>query len=862
MRFGKYILSVLLILFVCTWADAQRGKLKRAEKLMNKHNYTAAIDIYRSILDKGDDADAAIGIAECYRRIGDSDETEYWYGFVSKLPNAPQKSWLYYAMALQQNGKCDESKKWAEKYLNDIEPNNTQAMWLLKSCEEDVVEDLRASGKLYDIKPVDAINSEYDDFAPTFFKNDIVFISSRDRKAAVKRFNRWTSDEEKPFTEVYRCVRSQVGEAEEYNFRYGKVSKFSKKLSTKYHDGPLCFNEEFNEVFYTRSNEDGKADDGIIRLKVYQSQGGPTTYSKPRSLPFNSDEYSVIHPSLSFDGEMLFFSSDMPGGFGGFDLYVSYLEEGRWSAPVNLGPTVNTEGNELFPHHHESGTLYFASNGLVGIGGLDIYYSKESYGTWGDPINLGYPVNTKDDDFGFVINKERTHGYFSSNRDGGKGGDDIYTFTKLSVTIEINVFDEETQMPIEAADVFTPCSEVQNFMTNQEGKVIMELPLDMACDFAAEKLGYQPNSVRLSTKDETPGKVLYAQIPLKLECIFAVAGQVTDGLNDTPIDSAFVRLQTYCSGEMDEMTVYTDLDGKYEFRDVREDCDIKLSVEKPGYTENAVTFKTGVQCGEAAKASGDIDTSGAYVRGIPLYCFGENCEGKNDSTIPDNPDDPFNDPFTDPEDCVKDSIQLANGDTKVVFCDNTFKTIGTDGKETFYDEEGNEIEDPGQKGRPQLVNIYYDFDDARIRADAEPALDDLVRLLEGYPSVKIKLTSHTDARGKKGYNRRLSKRRAESVVRYLLKKGIAKNRLKAKGMGERVMINDCYDGTECSEEQHQENRRTEFIITEYVPPAYGDGKSKTPNDIKTNPCRNCPSAPEVELEEDTSNDGTTSDADF
>lgn len=835
MRFLNYILTFSVILAFCFSADAQRSKINRAERLMGQHNYAAAIDIYLGILDKGNDDDATIGIAECYRRIGNPDETEYWYGLVSRMPNAPQKSWLYYAQALQRNGKYNEAKTWAEKYVSQIEPNNTQAMWLIKSCEEDVVQDLKASGKLYKVSPVDEINTENDEFSPMYFKNDLVFVSARDRKASTKRFNRWSEEEDKPFTEIYTTKRNQVGEPDEYIYNYGKVEKFSKSLSSKYHDGPLTFNAEFNEIYYTRSNME-KSDDNIIRLKVYQSTGAPSKYSEPRSLPFNSDEYSVLHPSLSDDGEILFFASDMPGGFGGYDLYASYLEDGRWSPPVNLGPTVNTEGNEVFPFHHESGTLYFASNGLVGLGGLDIYKSKDSYGAWTDPVNLGYPINTVDDDFGFIINSEQTHGYFSSSRKG-KGGDDIYTFTKLSVTIEIKVFDEETNMPIEAADVFTPCSEVQNFLTNQEGTIIMELPLNKACDFAAEKLGYQPNSVRLSSKNEPPGKTLYVQIPLKLECIFSVSGTIVDGLTNAPVDSALVRMRSFCGNEEDELSMYTDAEGKYLFRDVREDCDIRVTVEKPGFTKGSVTFKTGTECGTNVAGLDSI------VRSIPLYCYGPLCE--DDGSREGDIDPPFGS-----DKCVLDSVSLPGGAIRVNYCDSTSMEIAGNGNITDVTKDGKRTERP-TLGTAKLVNIYYDYDKATIRRDAREGLDDLVTILQVYPEAKIKITSHTDARGKKGYNKRLSKRRAESVVRYLMDKGIDKSRLKAKGMGEEVMINNCYDGIECSEKQHQENRRTEFMIIEYIPPAFKDGKSEKPEDIKINPCNNCPGASEVEGEVET-----------
>ncbi len=835
MRFLHYILTAFILLALSTAMDAQRPKLNRAERLMGQHNYAAAIDLYLSILDKGNDSEAVKGIAEAYRRIGDPDETEYWYGIVARMPNAPQKSWLYYAQALQRNGKCPEAKEWAEKYVTQIEPNNTQALWLVKSCEEEVVQDLRASGKLYKVEPVDAINTEEDEFSPMFFKNDLVFVSSRDRKAAVKRYDRWTDTEDKPYTEIYLTKRNQVGEPEEYNYNYGEVSKFSPSLSSKFHDGPLTFNAEFNEVYYTRSNMT-KADDGIIRLKVYQSRGAPKKYSEPRPLPFNSDEYSVVHPSLSDDGEMLFFASDMPGGFGGFDLYVSYLEDNRWSPPVNLGPTINTEGNELFPFHHESGSLYFASNGLIGLGGLDIYKTTENYGAWTDPINLGYPINTVDDDFGFILNSDQTHGYFSSNRKG-KGGDDIYTFTKLSVTVEISVFDADTQMPIEAADIFTPCSEVQNFLTNQDGKVIMELPLDQACDFAAEKLGYQPNSVRLSSKNEPPGKTLYVQIPLKIECIFIVSGAIVDGYSNNPIDSALVRLESACGGEQDELSLYTDSEGQYEFRDVREDCDIRVTVSKPGFTDGSVTFKTGTECG-----TNQIDTAGlgVIVTSIPLYCYGPNCEGGIDT------------PPLDGDSSVAVVID-PNGAEVITYSNGTKIRKNTDGSEDIDTGDGRGWRKRILEGDLKLVNIYYDFDDARIRRDAEPALNNLVNLLDNYPEMKIKLTSHTDARGKKGYNKRLSKRRAEAVVKYLMAKGINKNRLQAKGMGEEVMINDCYDGVTCSELQHQENRRTEFVITEYVPQGM-NAQSVRPDNIKVDACRDCPVAPEVE-DENANTDG-------
>ena len=295
-------------------------------------------------------------------------------------------------------------------------------MWLVKSCEESVLRGLQVSGKLYQVQPLSSINSENDEFAPQIYKDDLVFVSSREQMIAEKRYNRWSDQEAKSYTELFFVERGQVGDDEDQQYKYGEVEKFTKYLSTKYHDGPVAFGNDGKDFYYTRSNMDGKGDDGVVRLKIYQSKGARTKLTDPRSLPFNSNAYSVMHPSISADGETLFFASDRPGGFGGFDLYVSYLEDGRWSPPVNLGPTVNTEGNEVFPFYHQSGILYFASNGLVGLGGLDIHMSKENYGTWQEPVNLGYPINTLYDDFAFIVNNEQSQGYFSSNREGAKVG--------------------------------------------------------------------------------------------------------------------------------------------------------------------------------------------------------------------------------------------------------------------------------------------------------------------------------------------------------------------------------------------------------------------------------------------------------
>lgn len=757
------IATLLLLLAFAFTATAQKAKLSRADRMYKELNYQGAIEAYLNILDKRDEPEAKRKLADCYRKVGNTVDAEYWYGQVVRLSDVKPEEKLYYGMALQANGKCDLARQWYDEYTT-INPSDLRGQLLAKACENNEVERLQKLGALYQVKNVEALNTAFDDFGPAYFEDGLVFSSERDGGVSIKREHTWTGH---PFLELFFSKASVVDEASK-EFSYSKPDKYSNKINTRFHDGPVSFSADFSEMFFTRNNlvngSAKKDDQGVIRLKIFSSRKANGGWGSAESLPFNSDEYSVAHPALSKDGSKLYFTSDMPGGFGGFDLYVSYMENGRWSPPENLGPVINTEGNEVFPFVHEDGVLYFASDGHTGLGGLDIYYTTPRSGTWSPVTNMGNPINTISDDFGIIFNAEKTHGYLSSNREGGAGYDDIYSFTRFANNVEVLVYDKYSGDPIEGSTVVTGYEAIPNLITGIDGKATIQLPMEQTYTFVASKPLYDDNSAPVSTRNVKPNQTILVKIPLEMPLNIRVVGKITDEETGKPIPGARVILESDCGQETQEMLSNTD--GGYQF-ELRPNCCYVLKVIFQDYITKVESFCTNVK---------DID--------------------------PANP-------------VVIEDIALVST-----------KPIGPpDGKQEVIVD------------KPQILHIYYNFDRAEIRTDAVADLNNLYSFVKDHPTYVIEIGSHTDARGSKSYNEKLSARRAESVVRWLIAKGISKDRLRARGYGETTPTNDCFDNIPCSEEKHQKNRRTEFRV---VGTSGEVAKSGAKENITIDPCKKCP----------------------
>jgi outer membrane protein OmpA-like peptidoglycan-associated protein/tetratricopeptide (TPR) repeat protein len=781
MKCSKLILTVLACLFLASGAFAQKTKLQRANREYKQLNFQQAITMYLEILDNAESDEAKINLADAYRKIGNTAESEFWYGQIVYLPDAKPVYKLYYGQALQANGKCDLAKEWFEQYSKDV-PDDWRGRLLAQTCETNMVRNLNtAKSRFYEIEHL-PFNTKMDDFAPTFYENGMLFASERDEGSWKSRTHTWTG---KPFLDMY-FTHIDTLDAPNFEFTYEKEpSKYEKTLNTKYHDGPFFFSRNFKKVFITRNNiyegQVNRDDDGIIRLKIFEAELINGKWENMKGFPFNSDEYSVAHPTVTPDGQTMYFASDMPGGFGGMDLYSSQFDNGQWSPPVNLGPRINTEGNEIFPTYHISGKLYFASDGQLGLGGLDIYHTQYSEGQFGPVINMGAPLNSNADDFSVSLNDDETFGYFSSDRAGGVGDDDIYAFKLNIVDVEIFVYDENTGAPIPNANVFDACGEI-SYKTDANGKVFVQMPTKECCQFSASMASYTDNTKEVCTKDKMSGENLIAKVPLSRPLEFNLAGVVTNKETGNPVAGVVVTLANDC--DLEYITATTDEEGKYFF-ELEPKCCFRVKAEKEGYLADVV--KTDL-CTRGKVASE------AFVQNLALTPYVE------------NPEDP------------------------------NFIFAGKNKK-----ENGESLVDEVSSVPFVIEHIYYDFNKAYIREDAQAPLAELITVLNENPTIIVEIGSHTDARGSDRYNQQLSEARAKSVVEYLIKSGVDKSRLTYVGYGETDPSNDCVNEVQCSEEDHQRNRRTEFRVIGTVDGKKFVASSKKPQEIrKVDKCTNCP----------------------
>ena len=642
LTFSVALLSSTSLLF------AQPEKeLEKANEMYKNFSYVDAIKIYERIAQKGFvNQEMLQSLGNAYYYNAEYKKALPWYEQLFQEGKYKVKPEYYYryAQTLKSVGDYTQADKMMAKFVELTNANDTRAALFEENKDYQTV--IKNNSGRFQLNNA-SVNTENSEYGTAFYGDKIVFAGATDARKAKRGVSQWTGES---FYDLY--------EAEHFDQKLGSRKPFSSSVNTQFNESTPVFTKDGNTMYFTRNNyvnrKLGTDIENTILLKILRATKDKNgNWGDIVEVPFNSDQYNVAHPALSPDEKYLYFASDMPGSFGNSDIFrVEILGDNQYGTPENLGNIINTAGRESFPYISKDNVLYYSSDGIPGLGGLDIFAVKfNADGSTSKPVNIGMPGNSADDDFCFVFNSDSKIGFLTSNRPGGKGKDDIYSF--------------------------------------HEDK------------------------------------------PLLFSCQKNIKGIVKDAKTKAIIANAKVILSDKVMKEV----------GKDQSK-----------------TDGTFTFEK-VNCND----------SHYYLRG------------------------------------EKEKYETAEVNV----------TVGKD--EVVYEILLNPREVAIKKGMDlakvfEIKEIKFDYNKADIRPDAAVELTKIVEVMREYPKMKIDIRSHTDSRGADSYNLKLSDRRAKATLEWIVKQGIDRKRLKAKGYGETRLVNGCSNGVPCTEEEHQENRRSEFIV--------------------------------------------------
>ncbi|CAM4151979.1 OmpA family protein [Flavobacterium sinopsychrotolerans] len=516
--------TVLLLLTLSGYS--QKAKVASADKKYENYSYVDAISTYEHVALKGyKDEKMFQKLGNAYYFTADLVKAEKWYTELFAMNQDQEPEYYYrYSQTLKAVDNYAKADTMLEEF-NKRSGNDQRGKLYVE--QKNYLEDIKANSGRFEVADA-GINSEYSDYGSSFLNNNLVFASARDTGGVAKKVFKWNNES---FTNLYFTTIKPDGEM-------GKVERFDKKINSKFHESTPVFTQDGKTMYFTRNNylegKKQKSSKRIVLLKLYKATLEAGKWENVIELPFNSNEYSVAHPALSLDEKTLYFASDMPGTLGQSDLFsVSILSEDSYGTPKNLGKTINTEGRETFPFIATDNELYFASDGRPGLGGLDIFVSKIGESDFlGEVQNVGSPINGPQDDFAFLINSKNRNGFFTSNREGGNGYDDIYRFTELrKLTCEQMlagiITDQETGIQLSDAKVSLFDDEfkfIKESSSDEKGRYNFEAVCGKTYYVRAEKLAYETKEAKVSIRNRT-GKT---ELSLELEKRIKEVGVGTD----------------------------------------------------------------------------------------------------------------------------------------------------------------------------------------------------------------------------------------------------------------------------------------------------------------------------------------------
>lgn len=726
----KKNILLLLGLLISLTGYSQSVRQKLAGKYADRLYYYDANIIYNELArktvktrnPKKKDWNMVRKAAETCSITEDYKGANQWYAHLKESGQMTETDWLNYMRTLVRTGNGNEAEQLARQQIAGGSASTSYQHYARYS---ELTVELMKDSMYYKVKEA-PFNSGSGDFASAYLWQDgmapaVVFVSQRRNTRYVSGNYHWNN---KPYLDSYYAKCTDTSQQ-----TYSRKAKLLKRIfKTGVHDGPIYFLPDGKTAVITRNQNKTSAQLSRRNLGLFiATKSDKNKWSKPVSFQHNSIEYSVGHASLTPDGQTMYFCSNMPGGYGGSDLYICHRNGNSWSKPENLGAAVNSPGDELFPFIAADGDLYFSSNGHPGLGGLDIFRApKDQQDT--PPANMGYPINTHADDFGLVLSGTGNQGFFSSNRKNAN--DHIYQFTMEQPTFRISLrvvdqHDEAVSIPQATVMVMNLTSgKTEELYSDSAGYIQYALDRNSEYAFISQKEGYRAlDTATISTLGQHTSAVYTENLHLEEKNI-AVHITVLDKTSGTPLPYAKVY----------------------------------LSAKDLSFTKEFI-----------------CDSTGSIHTLLPRD-MGYTAEGKMRSYKEGNIDFSTGDHTHKSEDVELALEKIKKGDVLVI------------------------------------NNIYYDYNKATLRDSSKMELDKLAGFLIENNNIKVELGSHSDSRGADGYNLSLSLRRAQSAVTYLISKGVKSENIVAKGYGETRLINRCGNGVQCTEAEHQVNRRTEIRI--------------------------------------------------
>ena len=711
--------SVFFLILAMFSAKGQYSQLLKADTEFQLKNYAKAVTLYQKVLDsekdKGETAIIYKKIGECFNEINQYDKAiEYFESYISLDPNSGNDIKYQYADLLLKSGNVIKARSIFTDLL-EASPGNEEVERMIACCNFAIAE-MEKSNKP-PIQNQKLINSAQSEFGLAFFNDQLIFASqllNDDYSSIHGRTNEGFSDF---FIAGFDTTFNMFNDAE----------RLPGNINSPYNEGTFTYNSGLNTAFFTQCKKNPDL------CKILNAKYEKNKWVDIKEVSLGQPDYNFAHPSLSSDGKTLYFASDLPGGLGGKDIWKASVSlNGEIGVPVHLGNSINTSKDDMFPLIIGDSILMFASEGHVGMGGLDIFYSKIDEGLYDRSINVGAPINSTGDDFSILVNPDLNGGYFCSNGNNPEQSDDIFAFFHNIFLKDIfgKVLDSLTFKPVDDVRITYSTNEVaENIVyTDSLGNFSVPYTAHTNCEknhkLDFEKEGYFPKNVEVPCHAKE-GMIVFLDDGSGI--FHTLIGNILDKNNGMPVEGAMVTIKSL-RGLND--STYTDSNGRFSFEKIPPDDYIILRASKENYL--------------------------------------------SDSKLLQSPDK----------------------GKKVTLSEDT-------GYDTNFELVPNRI---GIK--VELEDIFYEFDKASLLPESEASLNKLVNLLNENPNVKIQINSHTDERGSNSYNFDLSNRRGAGVVNYLIKAGINKSVLISRGFGEtQFRIKNA-----STEEEHQQNRRTEFEI--------------------------------------------------